>query len=163
MYFPSSADTISPSVTSTAVLLFSCGNLMSAGLANAYMDSYVATTALLLSQNGLRSNLRASNFLKNFLGEHAPDRPSYVPSPLPKRTTTTATTKNHCRSCCLSWDHHLIPVLYQIVNLSYKIISCPKLTAWHTYMFVQHLSKTSLYMYTIKFGAKVVGWLSCKQ
>ena len=31
----------------------------------------IATMALLLSQNGLRSNLRASNFKKNFQGEHA--------------------------------------------------------------------------------------------
>ena len=49
---------------------------MSASLANAYRSSidlpamYIATTALLLSQNGLRSNLRASDF--NFLGEHSP-------------------------------------------------------------------------------------------
>ena len=41
---------------------------MSAGLANAYMDSkqldvsHVAIMALLLSQNSLRSNLSASNF-----------------------------------------------------------------------------------------------------
>ena len=36
-----------------------------------YSASHVATTALLLSQNGLRSNSRASNFL----GEHAPTPP----------------------------------------------------------------------------------------
>ena len=34
--------------------------------------------ALPLSQNGLRSDLNAFNFLKNFLGEHAPDRPIEV-------------------------------------------------------------------------------------
>ena len=50
------------------------GNLISAALTDAYMDtqysaSHVATMALLLSQNGLRiSNLISTNFL----GEHAP-------------------------------------------------------------------------------------------
>ena len=37
-----------------------------------YSSSHVATTALLLSQNGLGSNLRASNFV----GEMPPDPPS---------------------------------------------------------------------------------------
>ena len=50
---------------------FSLENWKSGGLANAYVDSqnwmqysasHVATTALLLSQNSLKSNLRASNF-----------------------------------------------------------------------------------------------------
>ena len=37
-------------------------NSKSAGLVNAYMDSQVASMAELLSQNDLRSNLRACNF-----------------------------------------------------------------------------------------------------
>ena len=36
-----------------------------------YSVSYVSTTALLLSQNGLRSKLRGSN-LQNFMWKHAP-------------------------------------------------------------------------------------------
>ena len=42
-----------------------------------YSADHVATTALLLSQNGLRSNLRAS-MLQNLLGEHTTRPPYFV-------------------------------------------------------------------------------------
>ena len=57
-------------------VLSTLGNSKSAGIANAYADwakkidtthkvaNHVASTALFLSQNGLRSNLRESNFIK---------------------------------------------------------------------------------------------------
>ena len=74
------------SCLSSAVLptfsTFSHGNSMSACLANAYTwpaknwmqysARHAAITALLLSHNCLRSNLKAFNF-KYLLGEHAPD------------------------------------------------------------------------------------------
>ena len=70
-YFQYSQHTISSSVTPPTVLstsTFSHGNLISASLANAYMDwmqyavSHVAIQmVLLLSQNGFGSNLRESN------------------------------------------------------------------------------------------------------
>jgi len=73
-----------PTCCSANYSTFSHRNLMSAGLANAYTDSqkqypasHVATTPLLLSQNGLRSNLRV---LKISWGSIFQDTP---PHPLP--------------------------------------------------------------------------------
>ena len=66
-----SSDVTPPAVLPTLVRTFSRGNSKSTGLANIHGQpkigcniaaSHVATTALLLSQNSLRSNLRASNF-----------------------------------------------------------------------------------------------------
>ena len=64
----SSGDVTQHAVSSANFSTFSHSNLKSAGLANAYMDSqiwmqystnHVSTTALLLTQNSLRSNRRA--------------------------------------------------------------------------------------------------------
>ena len=84
-YFQYSLHTISPTCCSANCSTFSRRNLMSAGLANAYMDSQKLDTILCEPYsyyNSASVTKWAQKQSQNFLGEHIPRSPPPKSSPL---------------------------------------------------------------------------------